>query len=140
AAEHSKSASRNRYSTLKPCEEAYSTGMEQTQIRERARLIICAVLRWGMMRPRSTAIRLETALMAVSALLITRDRPKGISNTRNQTGTCGKITLNKATELSPDEPRPTKARPNKPIRKMKGATNRPPSKKPRRMDWVSLAA
>ncbi|KAG1063228.1 hypothetical protein G6F40_017912 [Rhizopus arrhizus] len=83
---------------------------------------------------------LDTALIAVSAVLITSDRPSGISAMTNHAGACGMITLNSAIELSPAGASPTKARPNKPIKKMNGAARMPPKRKPLRFARASFAA
>ncbi|MNJ64698.1 hypothetical protein D3C77_606670 [compost metagenome] len=88
----------------------------------------------------STATMLDTALIAVSAVLMTRARPSGIKAITNQAGACGMMTLNSATELSPCGARPTNARPNRPIKKMNGAARIPPSRKPLRIDRASFAA
>ncbi|MCY1374134.1 hypothetical protein D9M69_614510 [compost metagenome] len=107
---------------------------------QRARRFIVMDPALGIRRRRSTAMMLDTALIAVSAVLMTRDRPSGISAITNHAGACGMMTLNSAMELSPCGASPTKARPNRPMRKMNGATSTPPSRKPLRMERASRAA
>src|SRR5690625_4563430 len=101
--------------------------------------MIVVLLPEGYKRRNSTATKLDTAFIAVSALLITKANPSGISNTTNQFGKYENTILNKATELSFPASKATNARPNKPITNTTGTTNKAAMKNPERITLEDFA-
>src|SRR5690625_5853334 len=78
AAQHNKSANKNKYNTLYPLAAKRPINTANGSSNSRDQRINVDAVACGHKRRISTAIKLDTALSAVSALLITRASPSEI--------------------------------------------------------------